>query len=123
MIETILILSTTVSSILIILLKTDVIFEYLKVLPLSNKAKFSLLIKPYENQIGMYPNILFFWHSVYSQRPVAGFLLKIATCPYCAGFWLAAGLSCAAGHWYLTFVVYFFSLVGYFFIDKWTEIE
>lgn len=115
---TILILSATVASILLILLNTDVIYAYLKLLPLSNKTKFSLLLKPYESQIGMYPNILFFWHSVFSQRPIAAFFLKLATCPYCAGFWLAAGLSVATGYWYLTLVTYFFSLMGYFLLNN-----
>lgn len=118
MIEPIIILSATVASILIILLNTDVIYEYLKVLPLSSKTKFSLLLKPYEAELGNYPNILFYWAAIFSQRPLESFLLKIATCPYCAGFWLAAAISVVCGYWYLTGAIYFFGLCGYFFIDK-----
>jgi hypothetical protein len=117
----ILILSATVSSILIVLLKTDVIYEYLSLLPLSKRQKFALLLKPYEMERGDYPNILFFWHEKFIIRPFLGFFLKIVTCPYCAGLWLTILLSLLFGIWEIIGAVYFFGLLGYFLIEKLTK--
>lgn len=71
----ILLLSLSIAGILTILLKTDVIYEYLRLFPLSEKEKFALLLNAYEIEKGSgnYPNILFYWNEKFSTRPVPAF--------------------------------------------------
>lgn len=116
MIITILILSTTVSSILILLQKTDFIGDYLNLVK-NPTFRAKLLLNVYKKR-HEYPNILQFWLVMFSARPKTSFFLKMVTCPYCIGFWLSLGISVVSGYWYLAGVTYFFGLVGYFIVDK-----
>lgn len=113
---TILILSATVSSILILLQKTDVIGDYLNLVK-NPTFRAKLLLNAYKKR-AEYPNILQFWLTVFSERPKTSFFLKMVTCPYCVGFWLSLGISAVSGYWYLAGAAYFFGLVGYFILAK-----
>jgi len=122
MIELILLSSATVAAILIVLLKTDFIGDYLDFFIVNRTWRMNLLLGPYRNVSGDHPNILFYWYEKFSERPVESFFLKLVTCPYCAGFWLATILSVVMGVWFAVGVVYILSLLMFFTIDRLSKI-
>lgn len=113
------VLACNVSAILILLLKTDFVFEYLNLAPLNPIQRFILLLNQYKNERHLlnYPNYIFYLAQKWSNRPVASFFLKMLTCAYCAGFWLSLAVSLVFGAWWMIGPVYIIGLLLFFILD------
>ena len=107
-----------ITAILILINKTDFIYEYLRFF-IPKKWEFPLLIFAYETERAHYANILEYWKDKYSPNKTVSFFLKLITCPYCFGFWLSLFFALFAGLHNFAFF-YVASLFLYFLIDKLT---
>lgn len=105
-----------ISAILIILHKTDVIFEYIKLFPLPKSWRFYLLMSGYESNRWNYKNYLYYLNEKWSQRPISGFFLRLILCPYCLAFWLAVT---SLSKYFLA--IYVFSLIFYFTLEHLSD--
>lgn len=72
---------------LYLLFQTNMVYEYLNVLPLPEKIK---KMKEYqkERQFDYSMSYRFFYTTNYNS-----FLIRLLTCPYCLGAWLSIGFS------------------------------
>lgn len=114
----IIISSTICSSILILLNKTDFIYEYLKFCPMPKIWQFYLLLTPYKSEKSNYSNILFYWNEKFSEKTIISFFLKLITCPFCFGVWLSFIVNLIIGNYFVLIApTYIFALIWYFLID------